>query len=402
MQRVVATGIGVVSPLGPGVDQFWTGLVQPRAGIGPITLISTDKLNVRIAAEIKDFDPAAHFPEKRAGLMDRFAQFAVVAARSAVADARLKITEALALETAVVIGTGIGGHATLDESYLKVYGQGAQRVHPFTIPRLMANAGASHVSMDLGIKGPTWTVSTACASGSHAIGQAFQMVRNGQAPIALCGGAEAPITFGSIKGWEALRVLTSDTCRPFSKSRSGMVLGEGAAILVLESYEHAVARGAPIYAEVSGFGCGADAGDVTSIDPAGGVRAVRAALRDARTNPDDVDYVNAHGTGTDMNDRAEAQVLYSVFGPRAARLPVSSSKAVLGHSLGGSGAMEFAATVLALKNQVIPPTANFEEADPSCALDCVPNVARAVRIETAVSNSFAFGGLNAVLVARRV
>ncbi len=401
MHRVVVTGIGVVSPVGLKLDDFWKALVEARSGIGPLTLISTERLNIRIAAEVKNFNPEAHFTDKQAHLMDRFAQFAVVAARSAVNDARLEISDHLALEIATVVGSGVGGHSTLDESYLRVYGQGASRVHPLTIPRLMVNAGVSHVSIDLGLKGPTWAVATACASGTHAIGQAFHMVRSGQVPAALAGGAEACLTFGSIKGWEALRVLTADTCRPFSKTRSGMVLGEGAAMLVLETHDHALARGARIYAEVLGFGMSADAADITGADSIGGARAMRAALNDACIGAEAVDYVNAHGTGTEMNDRIETQALYQVFGTRARHVAVSSCKGVLGHSLGGSGALEFAATALALHTQTIPATANFEIPDPACELDCVPNVSRQAQINVAMSNSFAFGGLNAVLVAGR-
>ena len=401
MHRVVVTGIGVVSPVGLRLEDFWSALVEARSGIGPLTLVPTDRLNVHIAAEVKNFDPAAHFIGKQAHLMDRFAQFAVVAARSAVGDAQLEISDPLAVEMATAVGSGMGGGSTIDDSLLKIYGQGASRLHPLTIPRLMVNAGASHVSMDLGLKGPTWAVATACASGTHAIGQAFHMVRSGQAPVALAGGAEACLTLGGMKGWEALRVLSQDTCRPFSKTRSGMVLGEGAAMLVLETREQAFSRGARIYAEVLGFGMSADAGELTAADPDGGARAIRAALKDASLSAGSIDYINAHGTGTDMNDRTEAQAIYSVFGNRAAHVPVSSSKGVLGHSLGGSGALEFAATVLALHTQTIPPTANFEAPDPACALDCVPNVARRAPIGVAMSNSFAFGGLNAVLVAGR-
>lgn len=401
MHRVVVTGIGVVSPVGLKLEDFWQALVEGRSGIGPLTLFTTDKLNIRIAAEVKNFDPGVHFTNKQAHLMDRFAQFAVVAARSAVRDAQLQISDQLALEIATVVGTGIGGQSTIDFSYFKFYGQGVSRAHPLTIPRLMANAGACHVTMDLGLRGPTWAVTTACASGTHAIGQAFHMVRLGQAPVAVTGGAEASLTLGSMKSWEALRVLSPDTCRPFSKTRSGMVLGEGAAMLVLETREHALARGARIYAEILGFGMSADAGELTGADAEGEARAMRAALKDASIGTENVDYVNAHGTGTDMNDRTEAQAIHRVFGDRAARVPISSCKGVLGHSLGGSGALEFAATALALQTQTIPPTANFEAPDPACALDCVPNVARRAPIAVAMSSSFAFGGLNAVLVAGR-
>lgn len=401
MTRVVITGIGVVSPIGSTHEKFWSSLVEARSGIGPISIIPTERLNIRIAAQVLDFDPAQHFETKRQGMLDRFAQFAVVAARAAVQDAQLEITEEIALQAATIVGNGAGGMNTLDDSYYRLYAQNASRAHPLSIPRLMANAACSQVSMDLGLKGPTFTIASACASGTHAIGQAFQMVRLGQAPVALAGGAEACITVGTIKAWEALRVLSTDTCRPFSRTRTGLVLGEGAAMFVLETRERAMARGAPIYAELTGFGMSADAGDLTAIDPDGAARAIRWALNDAKLNADDIDYVNAHGTGTALNDRGETAALHRAFGDSAAHLAVSSSKGVLGHSLGAAGALELAATALALHHQTIPPTANFEEVDPDCDLDYVPNTARNSPIQNAMSSSFAFGGLNAVLVLGR-
>jgi len=401
MNRVVVTGIGVISPIGNTCVKFWSGLVEARSGIGPITNIPTNRLNARIAAQVLDFDPSQHFDPKRENLLDRFSQFAVVAARAAVKDAQLHITEEIALQAATIVGNGAGGQNTVDDAYLKFYGQNAPRVHPLSIPRLMANAACSQISMDLGLRGPTYTIASACASGTHAIGQAFQSVRTGQAPVALAGGTDASLTVGSLKCWEALRVLSADTCRPFSKTRSGIVLGEGAAMFVLETRERAVTRGAPIYAEILGFGMSADAHDVTAIDPDGAARAIRAALRDAKMNPEDIDYVNAHGTGTILNDKGETAALRKAFGASAERLAISSSKGVLGHSLGAAGALELAATALALHHQIIPPTANFEEADPDCDLDFVPNVARDAPIQNAMSSSFAFGGLNAVLVLGR-
>ena len=401
MNRVVVTGIGVVSPVGSTREEFWSGLVEARSGIGPITRIPTERLNIRIAAEVRDFDPAQHFDSKRLGMMDRFSQFAVVAARAAVEDAQLDITEEIALSAATIVGNGAGGMNTLDDAFLRLYGQNSSRSHPLTIPRLMANAPSSLISMDLGLKGPTFTIASACASGTHAIGQAFQMVRTGQAQVALAGGTEACITVGTMKAWEALRVMSADTCRPFSRNRSGLVLGEGGAIFVLEPREHAAARGAPIYGEIKGFGMSADAGDITAIDPSGAARAISAALTDAKVNPDEMDYVNAHGTATALNDKGETIALHKAFGDSAERLAVSSSKAVLGHSLGAAGALEFAATALALHHQIIPPTANFEEPDPDCDLDYVPNTARNAPLELAMSSSFAFGGLNAVLVLGR-
>jgi nodulation protein E len=328
-------------------------------------------------------------------------RFAVYAAREAMRDCGLVMSEELALETATIIGNGAGGQNTLDDSYLRLYGQNAPRVHPLTVPRLMGNAAGSQVSIDLGLKGPGWTVASACASAGHAIGQAFHMLRSGQVAVAVTGGTEACLTVGTIKGWEALRVLTADTCRPFSRTRSGIVLGEGAAMFVLERRDDAVKRGARIYAEVTGFGMSTDAVDIVAADAGGASRAMTAALRDARLAPGDIDYINAHGTGTPLNDKTETEAIRRTFGADAGRVAVSSSKAVLGHSLGAAGAFEFAATALALQTQTIPPTANFQEPDPDCALDVVPNVARAAPLRHAMSNSFAFGGLNAVLVLSR-
>ena len=401
MNRVVITGIGVVSPVGCSLDDFWSALVQGHSAIGPFSIARSERLSARIAAQVSRFDPESLFEPKQLAAMDRFSQFAVVAARAAVRDSGLDISEQLALETATVIGNASSGQTTLDNAYFRLYGENSPRLHPLTIPRLMTSAGASQISMDLGLKGPTFCVGTACAAGTHAIGLAFHMLRSGQAPVAVAGGAEACLTTGTIKAWEALRVLSQDTCRPFSRTRSGLVLGEGAAVLLLEERAHALARGARVYAEILGFGMSADAGDITSSDPDGAARAMRAALRDARKNADDVDYVNAHGTGTMQNDRSETVALRDVFGPDVRRIAVSSSKAVLGHGLGAAGALEMAVTALAIHHQTIPPTANFQEVDPDCDLDVVPNVARQAKVNVAMSNSFAFGGLNAVLLASR-
>jgi nodulation protein E len=364
-----------------------------------LTLVPAEQLTSKIAAEVADFDPSAHFEAKTLSLMDRFSQFAVVAARQAATDAGLQ--DRCGLTTATIIGSGVGGQTTLDEAYKRLYGDNATRLHPFTIPRLMLNAAASHVSMDLGLGGPAFAVASACASGTHAIGQAFRMIRDGNVQIAISGGTEACLTLGTLKAWEALRVMSSDTCRPFSRQRSGMVLGEGAAILMLESLECARDRNAHIYAEVVGFGMSADAGDITLPDATGAARAIAAALHDARLEPDAVDYVNAHGTGTTINDIVETKALHRVFGDHAYRLAISSSKAVLGHSLGAAGALELVVTTLAIKDNIAPPTANFVEADPACDLDYVPNEARDMPIAVALSNSFAFGGLNAVIALRR-
>jgi nodulation protein E len=401
MKRVVITGIGVVSPVGCTLEEFWPALVEGRSAIGPFSVARSERLTTRIAAQVSHFDPALHFEPKQLSLLDRFSQFAVVAARGAVRDSGLNLSETLALEAATVIGSASGGQTTIDDAYLKLYFENSSRLHPLTIPRLMTSAAASQISMDLGLKGPAFCVATACAAGTHAIGLAFHMLRCGQAPVAVAGGAEACLTAGTIKAWESLRVLSQDTCRPFSRTRSGLVLGEGAAVLLLEEREQALARGARVYAEIVGFGMSADASDITASDHNGAARAMRAALKDARRNADDVDYVNAHGTGTTQNDRSETAALRDVFGTGVRRIAVSSSKAVLGHGLGAAGALEMAVTALAVHRQTIPPTANFEAVDPDCDLDVVPNVARHAEVNCAMSNSFAFGGLNAVLLASR-
>ncbi len=291
MNRVAITGIGVVSPVGCELEEYWNALVEGRSGIGPLTTIPTERLNTRIAAEVKNHKPEKHFATRALPLLDRFSQFAVIAARNAVADAGLVFDEELAQATATIVGSGVGGQNTLDDGYYRLYGQNAARLHPFTIPRLMVNAGASQVSMDMGLRGPTFAVASACASGTHAIGLAFDMVRSGRTAAALVGGAEACITVGTLKGWEALRVLSADTCRPFSRTRSGLVLGEGAAMLMLEPLDRAHARGARVYAEVRGFGMSADADDITAPNAEGSARALRAALEDARI-PEEFDRLH--------------------------------------------------------------------------------------------------------------
>jgi nodulation protein E len=402
MNRVVITGLGVFSAAGKSVPGFWETVRDGRSVIGPLTIIDTSELHIRIGAEIRDFDPKTHFPPKQLALLDRFSQLAVMASREAIADAGVAFEGADAENVACLIGSGVGGQQTLDESYYRIYAQGRKNVHPFTIPRLMLNAACSHVCMEHNIKGPAFAVASACSSSTHAIGQAFHMVRSGMVHTAVTGGTEACIALGTMKGWEAIRVMATDTCRPFSKGRTGMSLGEGAAVVVLESLEHAKARGATIYAEICGFGMSSDAMDITLPDVNGAARAMTMALRDARLNPDDIDYVNAHGTGTTANDVTETRALRIALGDAAAeKAAVSSSKSVFGHALGGAGALELVVTTLAIRDSVVPPTANFTERDPDCDLDYVPNEPREKKIRAAISNSFAFGGLNAVLAVKR-
>ena len=399
--RVVVTGWGVLSSIGHTAESYWSNLSRGVCGIAPATIIPTDQLAQKVVAEVKDYDPLKHFDERALSPLDRVAQFGVIAAREAIAHAGLTFDGGLAEQTATIIGCGVGGQSTQDENYRRLYRDNARRLHPLTIPRLMVNAPASQISMHCGLRGPAFVVASACASATHAIGLAFQMVRSGGAPCAVTGGAEACIAFGTMKGWEALRVLAPDTCRPFSRDRKGLVIGEGAAVLVLESLEHAQQRSANILGEIVGFGMSADAGDLLSPDAGGMVRAINGALTDGGLAPSDIQYVNAHGTGTAANDETETQALKLAFGTHASKLAMSSNKSMIGHSLGAAGALELVATLMSMREGLAPPTVNYLGPDPGCDLDCVPNEARAMRIDAALSNSFAFGGLNAVLAVRR-
>ena len=400
--RVAITGIGVICAIGNTREEFASGLCEGRCGIGGITLADVSGLRFHNGAEVKGYVPEQHFEPRQLDVIDRFAQFAAVAAREAVSDSGIVWTDELRERCAIVTGSCVGGQTSEDQGFWDVYRLGKTRVHPMTIPRTMANAGASYISMDLALPGPAWTVSTACSSSNHAIGQAFHMVRAGDADVALAGGSEATFSFGILKAWEAMRVVSGETCRPFSKDRTGMVLGEGGAILMLEPLERAVARGAKIYAEIVGAGMSADANHITQPSVQGPVRAMRMALRDAGANVDEVEYINAHGTGTEANDATETAAIREVFGGHADRLAVSSTKSMHGHTLGAAGAIEAAATALALRDGFLPPTVNYRVADPRCDLDVVPNVGREAKIACAISNSFAFGGLNAVLLLRRL
>lgn len=399
-RRVAITGLGAIASTGATIPELWNAIRRGISGIGPIRNIPTDRLSVLAAAEIHGFEPLSHFDPRRLGLLDRATQLALVAAREAVRDAGID-TRAAGSRGGVVLGAAIG-QQTYDAAYLSLYGEGG-RVHPFTVPRIMPSGSASHVSMEFGLRGPTVAMASACASANHAIGHAFHMVRAGMLDMAIAGGADASIVVGFMKGWEALRVLSPDVCRPFSADRAGLVIGEGGAmlVLVLEAWDSAVARGAAIHAELIGFGSSADANDITAPDAQGAAAAMRAALDDAGLPPHAVDYVNAHGTGTRLNDRTEVAALRAVFGAHLDRVAVSSTKSMLGHCMTASGAVELAATVLALRDGILPPTIGFTTPDPECDIDCVPNQARPASIDIAISNSFAFGGLNATLVARR-
>lgn len=401
MKRVAVTGLGCMSPIGNTAPDTWTAAKNGACGIGPVRDEWLPQLNRTMAGLIKNYDPDAHFEKRELDIIDRFSQIALIACDEALADSGPEIDEEIGYRTACILGTGLGGVETMDEGFARLYGDGPKRVHPFTVPKMMMNAAPSHISMRNQIRGPAYSIASACSSSNHAIGTALNMVRGGQCDIAITGGSECVITLGGMKAWEALRVMAPDTCRPFSKDRKGMILGEGAGIIVLEDMERAKARGAKIYAEMAGFGMSSDSGDLVMPSAQHAARAMEAALRDGGLNPEDVDYVNAHGTATQANDISETRSLHMALGDHANSIAVSSSKSMLGHSLGAAGALEMVLTVMAIHEGVAPPTVNYNEPDPECDLDYVPNEAREMPIRAAMSNSFAFGGLNAVLTVKQ-
>ncbi|MBN9656659.1 MAG: beta-ketoacyl-[acyl-carrier-protein] synthase family protein [Acidobacteria bacterium] len=396
MRRVVITGAGVISALGPDLPSFWAALADGRSGIGPIRALDCSALRFSNGAEVQGFDPFLHFDPKVAMQLDRTVQLAGVAAAEALKMSGLTLQPS---RTAVVTGCCVGGKTTEDESYRQLFEEKKTRFDPLTIPKVMANGAASWISMHHGITGPAYTVSTACASAAHAIGQAFWMVRAGVVDAALAGGNEAPFALGLLRSWEAMRVVAPDTCRPFTTDRKGLILGEGAAILVMETLESATARGAHILGEICGFGMTSDASHITMPSAEGAAAAMRTALAEGGLAPEQIGYINAHGTGTQANDVTETRAIHSVF----AHPPlVSSTKSMHGHTLGAAGALEAVAALMPFECGLLPPTANFTQADPACDLDVIPNVARPAKVEAVLSNSFAFGGLNAVLAFRRV
>ena len=409
MRRVAITGMGAVSALGIGVPAFRDALVAGRGGIRLITKFDTSNYIAKVAAEVPEFESERYFDTTELELLDLFTQYALVAAKEAVDQAGLSLGEDEGDRAGVSFGSGMGGVMTQDDRYKKFYQDGGTRVHPFSIPRMMNNAAAAQLSMRFGLRGPALAMATACAASSHAVGEAAEMIRGGRADVMLAGGADAPIAPGVVRCWEAMRVLApvpaggdpKQACRPFSRDRTGMTLGEGAAVVVLESWERAAARGAVILAELAGYGATADAGHITQPGIDAPVRAIRIALDQARLNPADVDYVNAHGTGTRLNDPTETAIVKRAFGERSRALAISATKAMHGHAMGASAALELIATVLAVRSGVVPPTINYTEPDPECDLDYVPNVAREMPVRAAVSNSFAFGGLNAVLAVKQ-
>ena len=402
MKRVVITGAGTINALGRTVPETMKAMAEGRCGICELDIRDVDRLSVRIGGQVKEYEPEAHFNRQQISLYDRFTQFTLLAAKEAISQSGLRFAGDLAARSGVILGTAGGGVNTWDENYRTVYEEGKNRVHPFVVPKLMNNAAASHVSMEYNLKGPSFTVATACASSNHAMGQAFHMIRAGMAKVMVTGGSESMLCFGGVKAWEGLRVMSNDACRPFSANRNGMVQGEGGAIFVFEEYENARARGAELLAEVAGFAMTSDAADIVMPSKQGAARAISGAMKDARINREEIGYINAHGTGTAANDKTECAAVADVFGHHADRLMISSTKSMHGHLIGGTGAVELVACIMALRDGIIAPTIGYQEPDPECALDVVPNQAREAKVKMVLSNAFAFGGLNAVLALRRI
>lgn len=408
-RKVAITGLGVISPVGNNVPEFFGGLIRGASGVREISAGFSDKLSSKIAADVR-FDPAAHFNKKQLGLYDRTTQLALVAAQEAWGDAGLTLSEDGKKRAGVYFGTGLGGSATIDETFFQLYKKDAARVSPLSVTKIMCNSSASYISIQYGLQGTCLTYSTACSASGVAIGEAYRQIKDGYMDVMVAGGSESLLTYGSLKAWESLGVMAvmdkddpGASCRPFSRDRTGFVLGEGAAVMVLEDMERAIGRGAKIYAELAGYGTTSDAHHITGPSLDGQVRAMAQALDDAGLNPEDIGYINAHGTATVVNDAVETQAIKALFAHVAKKVPVSSTKSMHGHLLGAAGAVEFVATVLALKNGSVPPTANLRAPDPECDLDfCSDGARTGLEIKAAMSNSFAFGGTNAVLIARRL
>ena len=408
-RRVAITGLGIISSCGNNINHFSANIMAGRSGVRRISSEYSGLLLVKIAGEV-DFDPLAYFPKRQALNLDRVNQFALAAASQAWKDAGLTLDDKEKERAGVYIGSGMGGAHTIESEYDQLFRHNADRIKPLSVLMVMNNASASHISIEYGLSGPCLTASTACASSANAIGEAFRQIRDGYVDVMLAGGTEAFLTYGGFRSWESLRVLAvedpddpSRSCKPFSKNRSGLVLGEGAAVIVLEEMEKAVRRGAGIYAELLGYGSTSDADHITRPSFKGQARAISEALKEAEIPPQEVDYINAHGTATQWNDLLETQAIKKVFGDFAYKVPVSSTKSMHGHTMGAAGAIELVVSLLAIKHQAIPPTINLDQPDPECDLDYVPNVGRkGVKVNTVMSNSFAFGGTNAVLVARKL
>ena len=409
LRRVVITGIGIVSPLGNTPADFFSNLTQGKSGIGLIKADFADKLDCKIAAQA-EFDGAQYFTKQQLALMDRVSQFALYSAQQAALDANLTLTEADLTRTGCYLGTGMGGASSTEEGYVRLFKENLNRLKPFTVLMAMNGAAGSQIAMHYQLGGPNLTFTTACSSSAIAVGEAFRQIQHGYCDVMFAGGAEALLTFGTIKAWEALRTLAKEdetdpafSSKPFAGDRSGLVLGEGAAVFILEEMDKAKTRGAKIYAEIVGYGTTNDGAHITQPSIDGQARAMQAALNSAHLAPESIGYINAHGTGTQLNDATETAAIKQVFGEHAYKIPVSSTKSMHGHLMGAAGAVELAATALALVNTLLPPTTNLHVADPECDLDYVPNVARKVEnLQHAMSNSFAFGGTSGVLILRKI
>ena len=401
MNRVVITGAGVVSSLGMDLTTNLNSLSEGKNGIGPIDFLNAERLSVRIAGQIHNFNPNDYFSKQENSIYDKFTQFALIATKQAVSSSGIEFHEKDSSDIGVILGTAGGGLQTQDENYRQVYEEGKNRVHPLIVPKLMNNAAASNVSIQFNAQGPCFTIASACSSSNHAMGQALNLIRSGVVKVAITGGSESMLCFGGIKAWEGLRIMSKDACRPFCQTRDGMVQGEGAAIFIFENYQNAKKRGANILAEVAGFSMTSDAKDIVNPSKKGAARAIFGALKDAKFNPEDVGYINAHGTGTLANDKTECAAIKEVFKNHTKDLMISSTKSMHGHLIGGTGAVELLACLLALNKNVIAPTINHIKNDPDCDLDVVPNTARQKNVNCVLSNSFAFGGLNAVLALKK-
>lgn len=405
--RIVVTGMGCLTPIGHGVETFWNGLLEGRNGVDRIRSFDVSDFTTQIAAEIQDFNPDDYMAKKESKRMDRVLQFSVAAARLALEDAGLTIDDSNARRIGVSIGSGIGGMQTYEQQHRTLLEQGSRKISPFFIPMMIPNMAAGQVSLQFGIKGPSFSVVSACATGVNGIAQAIDQILTGRAEVMLAGGTEAAICPLAMGGFCAMRAMSTRNddpkraSRPFDRERDGFVMGEGAGVLVLETLEHALARGARIYAEVGGYGCTNDAHHITNPDGVGAAQAMRLALADAGLKPEDVDYINAHATATPVGDPMESKAIQEVFGDHAARLAVSSTKSMIGHTLGATGALETIACVLAVARDAVPPTINYEFPDPECPLDCVPNLARRMTVRAALNNSFGFGGHNAVVAIKK-
>lgn len=408
-KRVVVTGLGAVTPIGNTLAEYWQGLLSGRNGIGPITLFDASRHDCRIAGEVKGFSPHEYMDRKEAKRMDRFAQFGVAASFQAIADAQFVINELNAEQVGVIIGTGVGGLKVLEDQQEVYLTKGPDRCSPFMIPTMIANMAAGLTAIHIGAKGPNCCTVTACASGANAVGDAFRLIQSGYAQAMICGGTEAAVTPLALAGFAASRALSTrnddpaHASRPFDRDRDGFVMGEGAGILLLEELEHALSRGARIYAEIVGYGMTCDAYHMTAPVPGGegAARAMQMAMKDARLTPEQVSYINAHGTSTPANDVTETKAIKKALGDAAYKVAISSTKSMTGHLLGGSGGIEAVAAVMAIANNQLPPTINLENPDPECDLDYVPNQSRARKVDAVLSNSFGFGGHNVTLAFKK-